>query len=84
MLGNSVVAGMMARFPSIVALRSPLEEELDLGEDSFIWPHPMRCDEALFVVDNAAERVMREATSQGYEVVRTTLAKMGDVIAVVA
>ena len=30
---------------------SSLEEGLELGEDFFIWPHPM----ALFVVDNASE-----------------------------
>jgi hypothetical protein len=43
----------------------------------------MRSGEALFVVDDAAERAMREATSRGREGVRTTLAKMGDAISVV-
>jgi hypothetical protein len=45
----------MVGLPSIVALCSPLEEELDLGEDSFMWPHPTRLGEALFVVDDMAE-----------------------------
>jgi acyl dehydratase len=67
----------------MVALRLPLEDGLDLGEDSFAWPHPMRSGEALFVVDDAAEQAAREVASRGREGVRTTLAKMGDAIAVV-
>jgi hypothetical protein len=38
-----------------VALRSPLEEELDLGVYSFGWPHPTHPNEALFMVDDMAE-----------------------------
>ena len=67
LLGDSAALGMMARLPSVVARRSPLEEELDLGEDSFGWPHPMRPNEALFVVDDAAERATREVASWIYE-----------------
>jgi hypothetical protein len=26
-------------------------EDLELGEDFFIWPHPMKSGKALFVVD---------------------------------
>ena len=36
-----------------------LYEELELGDDFFIWPHPMNSGEALFVVDDVAERAMR-------------------------
>jgi hypothetical protein len=51
----------------MVAPRLPLEDGLDLDEESFAWPHPMRSGEALFVVDDAAERAVREATSWGRE-----------------
>ena len=35
------------------------EEDSELGEDFFMWPHLMNSDEALFVVDDVAERAMR-------------------------
>jgi hypothetical protein len=56
LLSDSTTPGMMVGLPSIVTLCSPLEEELDLGEDSFMWPHPTCLGEALFVVDGVAER----------------------------
>jgi hypothetical protein len=59
--------GMVASLPSIVALHSPLYEELDIGEDTFMWPHPARSGEALFVVDDVAERARRKAASRGHE-----------------
>ena len=62
LLGDSAAIGMMAGFPSIVALCFPLEE-LDLGDDSFVWPHPMRSSKALVMVDDVAEQATREATS---------------------
>ena len=31
------------------------EEELELGEDFFMWPRPTNPHEALFVVDNTTE-----------------------------
>ena len=43
------------------------EEDSELGEDFFMWPHLMNSDEALFVVDDVAERATREATSQSRE-----------------
>jgi hypothetical protein len=63
LLGVSTTLGMMARLPSIAALRSPLEGELGLGEDSFAWPHPTRPSKALFVTDDAVEGVTREVAS---------------------
>ena len=39
------------------------EEDLELGEDLFVWPHPTNSSEALFMVDDVAKRVTREATS---------------------
>jgi hypothetical protein len=75
---------MMAGLPSIAVLHSPLEGELGLGEDSFAWPHPTCLGEALFMTDDAVEGAAREVASWSHEGVQTTLAKMGDVIAVVA
>ena len=67
LLVDSAALVTMAGLPSIVALRSPLKEELDLGEDSFAWPHPMCPDKVLFVVDDAVELAMREVASQSHE-----------------
>ena len=82
--GDVAALGIVARLRSIAALRSPLDEGLDLGEDSFMWPHPMCSGEALFVMDDAAERAMGEVASQGHEGVEVTLAKMCDAIAMVS
>lgn len=60
------------------------EEEPNLGELFFMWPHPTNSGEALFVVDDAAERATREVASQSHEGVQATLAKMGDLVATVA
>ena len=54
-LGDSAALRAMAGLPSMVALCSPLEEGLDLGEDSFACPHPTCSGQASFVVDDAAE-----------------------------
>jgi hypothetical protein len=83
-LGDIAVLGMVIGLPSIVALRSPLEGEFDLGKDSFTWSHPTCSSEALLMVDDAAKRVAREVASQGRKGVQTTLAKMSDMIVVVA
>ena len=84
MLGDVAAPGTVARLRSIVALRSPLGEGLDLGEDSFMWPHPVCSDEALIVVDDAAKRATGEVASRGREGVEAILAKMCDAIVVVA
>ena len=60
------------------------EEDLELGEDFFVWSHPMDPRKALFMVDDASKRAMGEATSQSHEGVRETLSKLDDAIAVVA
>jgi hypothetical protein len=39
------------------------EEDLELGEDFFIWLHPTNPRKALFVVDDASERAMGGAAS---------------------
>jgi len=57
----------MTGLPSMVALHLPLEEGLDLGEDSFMWPPPMRSSEVLSMVDDAAKRATREDASWGHE-----------------
>lgn len=38
-------------------------DDLELGEDFFMWPQPMNYGEALFVVDDEVERAAREVTS---------------------
>ena len=58
------------------------EEELDLGEDFFAWPHPTNSGEALFMVDDTLRA--REIASRGREGVQATLAKMSNAITVVA
>ena len=60
------------------------EEDLKLDEDFFIWPHPTNSSEALFVVDDAAERAMRETASWSHEGVRAALSEMSSAITVVA
>ena len=60
------------------------KEDLELGEDFFVWPHPMDSDKALFVVDGVAKRTVREAVSQSHEGVRETLFKLGDAVIMVA
>ena len=60
------------------------EEDLEVGEDFFIWPHPMNSSEALFVVDDVAELATREAASRSYEGIWATLSKMGHTIILVA
>ena len=55
LLGDIVAPRTMVGLHSIAALCSPLEKELDLGEVSFSWSHPMRSGEVLIVVDDAAE-----------------------------
>jgi hypothetical protein len=43
-LGDSAASGAMVGLPSMVALHLPLEEGLDLGEDSFVPRAPVwRC-----------------------------------------
>ena len=84
LLGDVAAPGTMVGLPSIVALRSPLGEVLGLGEVSFAWPHPVSSDKVLFVVDDTAERDASEVASRGHEGVVTTLAKMGNTIAMVA
>lgn len=54
LLGNNAAVRMMVRFPSIVALCLPLEG-LDLGDDSFMWAHPMCSNKELFMVDDVTE-----------------------------
>lgn len=83
LLGNNIALGMMARLLSIVALLSPLEELLDLGKDSFGWPHLMRPNMALFVVDDAAKQAMRKVASWIRKGVQTALARMGNAITMV-
>jgi hypothetical protein len=60
------------------------EEDSDLGEDFFVWPHPTDPGKALFMVDDAFERAAGEAASQSREGVQETLSKLDDAIAVVA
>lgn len=62
-LGDSAASRAMVGLPSMVTQCLSLEEGLDLGEDSFTWPHPMCSGEVLFVVDDVAKRAMREAAS---------------------
>lgn len=84
LLGDGAISGAMVRQPSIVALRSPHEDKLDLGEDFFLWRHPMCFGEALFVVDDAVERAAREATSRSHESVRAALTEIGIMTATIA
>ena len=63
LLGDSAALGETTRWTSVVALRLPLVDELDLGEDLLLWPHSTNSGEALFVVDDAIERAMREVAS---------------------
>jgi hypothetical protein len=77
LLGDGAISSAMVRQPSIVALRSPHEDNLDLGEDFFSWPHPMCFGEVLFVVDDTVERATREATSRSHESVRAALTEIG-------
>jgi hypothetical protein len=39
------------------------EEDLELGEDFFIWLHPTDPGKALFMVDDASERATGGAAS---------------------
>jgi hypothetical protein len=39
------------------------EEDSELGEDFFVWPHPTDPEKALFMVDDASKRATREAAS---------------------
>ena len=48
--------------PSMLALVRH-GKELELGRDFFMWLHPSDSGEALFVVDDATERAMREVAS---------------------
>jgi hypothetical protein len=75
---------MVVGLPSVVALRSPLEEEPNLGEGSLVWSHPMCSDEVLFMVDDMAKRAKMEVASRSREGVEATLANIGDAIGVVA
>ena len=84
LLGDIVAPRTMVGLHSIAALCSPLKEGLDLGKDSFARPHITCSGEALFVVDDMAERAAGEVASQGREGVKATLAEMCDAIAVVA
>ena len=67
LLGDGAVLGASSGRASIVALCSPLVEELDLVEDLLSWPHPMNFGEALFVVDDVTERALRDVASQSRE-----------------
>ena len=60
------------------------EKEFELGEDFFMWPHPVNFDEALFMVDDTAKRAMREVASWSLEGVWVALSKMGNAITMVA
>jgi hypothetical protein len=84
LLGDGTVSGAMVMQPSIAALRSPPKDELYLGEDFFSWPHPTRSGEALFVVDDVAERVTTEVASRSHERVRAALTEMGVVATMIA
>ena len=84
LLGNGAALGAIGGWASAVALCSPLVDELDLGEDRLSWPHPTNSGEALFVVDDATERVTREVASQSCERIHATLAEMGVAAAMVA
>ena len=53
-LGDSATLWTVVGIPSIIALQLSLKGELDLGEDSFTWPHPTHSGEVLFVLDDAA------------------------------
>ena len=58
-MGSSSVAGpspteMASNGLDVVAL-SLHEEDLELGKDFIIWPHPTNPSEALFVVDDATK-----------------------------
>lgn len=59
-------------------------DELDLVEALFSWPHPTSYSEALFMVDDVAERAVREVTTQSHERVQVALAEMGVVVATIA
>ena len=63
LLGDGAALGAMAWWASAVALCSPHVDELNLGEDLLSWPHLMNSGEALFVVDDATERAVREVSS---------------------
>ena len=39
------------------------EEDLELGKDFFVWPHPTDSGKALFMVDGVAERATSEVIS---------------------
>ena len=56
------------------------EEDLELGEDFFIWPRPMDPRKPLFMVDDASEQATWEAASQNHEGVWETLSKLGHVV----
>lgn len=43
------------------------EEDLELGEDFFIWPHPTNPSDAPFVVDDVTKRATRKVTSRSHE-----------------
>lgn len=58
--------GAAASGPDEMAL-APCREELELGEDFFIWPNPIDPHKALFMVDNMAKRAMWVGTYQSYE-----------------
>ena len=68
--------------PTMSALSSHALD-LELGEDVFIWPHPIEFGKALFMVDDATERAMGEATFQSHEGVRATLSKLGEAAATI-
>lgn len=58
-------------------------EEVGPREDPFAWPHPADPHEALFVVDDIAERAAWASASQSHEGVLLTLSKLVDAAAVV-
>ena len=69
--GSSPAAGplfakVISNGPTMLTL-SFREEDLELGEDFFIWPYLMDSGKALFVVDGVAEQTMGEAVSQSHE-----------------
>ena len=59
------------------------EEEPDRGEVFFAWPHPTNSGEALFVVDDIAERATRKVFARSRKGVQASLDKMGDAVAAV-
>ena len=83
-MDDGAVLDVMVKRPSVATLRSPLKDDLNLDEDLFSWPHPMSSGEALFVLDDAAERATRDIASRSRERVWVALAEMSIVAATIS